>query len=78
MSDEFQSRNFLKNNKTRLLVIHGDKDFVVPFKFGAEIFSMAEQENKVFWTIKDGVHTDVFVRHEGVYQKKFLAFIESL
>jgi len=78
VSDEFQSQKFLKNNKTRLLVIHGDKDFVVPFKFGAEIFSMATQENKEFWTIKGGVHTDVFVRHDKVYQKKFLELIDSL
>ncbi len=78
VSDEFQSRKFLKTNKKRLLVIHGDKDFVVPFKFGAEIFSMATQENKEFWTIKDGVHTDVFARHEDKYKKRFLELLNSL
>lgn len=44
---------------TRILVVHGDQDPVVSFRFGKEIFELAK-EPKSFWAIPNGGHIDTF------------------
>ncbi|MCO4793265.1 MAG: alpha/beta hydrolase [Bacteriovoracaceae bacterium] len=78
VSDEFSSTKFLQENKTPLLVIHGKKDFVIPFKFGEKIFAKAKVSKKDFWIIEKGSHIDVFSRHENHYRKLFLEYLDKL
>lgn len=60
-----------------LLVIHGDKDQVVDYELGQEVFAQAK-EPKEFWTIPEGMHTDIFTRQDISYRKKFVEKIESV
>lgn len=41
------------------LVIHGDKDEIIPFSMGEEIYKTAPAKNKQFMRIKGGGHNDL-------------------
>lgn len=77
VSNEKGSMDSLDKIKTPLLVIHGEKDPVVPFKFGKEIYDKY-QGKKWLWPIKSNGHTDVFWRKEVDYREKFIALLDSI
>ncbi len=78
VSDEFASDKIISKIKNPLLVISGEKDFVVPFKFSQELYKNSKSERKWFWEIKDGRHSDVFAFNEFKYRKQFLLFLETI
>ena len=79
ISDEMESFSHIQNLSVPLLVIHGDSDKVVPYKFGKEIYvNSPNQIEKWMWSINGGKHTDVFFREEGKYRKKFVKFLENI
>jgi pimeloyl-ACP methyl ester carboxylesterase len=81
LSDEYSPRHFVSKLDRPTLYIHGEKDKVVPVKFGREIFSKLSSvpvKKKWDWFIPDGEHIDVFSRHDFIYRKKFIELLESL
>ena len=78
VSDEFSSRQFLKTNTTKTLVIHGTDDLIIPFKFGEEIFTQLKTKQKYFWKIEGGHHIDVFTEKHKKYREKLDKLIKSL
>jgi len=60
-----------------ILVMHGDRDRTVDYNLGLDLFKRA-REPKEFWRIKDGVHTDAFWRHGGIYRVKFLKKLDEI
>ena len=60
-----------------LLVIHGEKDNVVPFRFGQEIFRRA-QEPKTFWDIPRARHLNVYAVEQTRYQSELLKYFDAL
>lgn len=60
-----------------LLIIHGDKDSIVPYKLGDGIFQRA-RDPKWFWKVENGTHTDSMDREQGMYRKKLLDFLAGL
>ncbi len=60
---------------TRILVIHGSDDAVVPIRFGKRIFELAG-EPKTFWEVPHGHHIDAMTVHGDEYREKLIAFIE--
>ena len=60
-----------------LLVMHGDKDKVVDYSLGLDLFARAH-EPKEFWKIDDGGHIDAFWGHKGIYRTKFLEKLDVL
>jgi fermentation-respiration switch protein FrsA (DUF1100 family) len=77
MTDEYAPKDIGRRAPTPLLVIHGEKDRVIPLKFGEEIFRNSP-EPKIIWKIPNGTHGDVFWAHQLVYRKKFLDYLEGL
>ncbi len=59
-----------------LLVMHAESDETVPFSCGERVFSQALPP-KDFWKIPGGGHTDAFLRHGDVYQKRLLSWWEA-
>jgi len=78
VSDEYAATDFVSKIKIPTLVIHGDKDPVVPYKFGEEIFEKLTSKKKWWWSIKDGSHTDVFYPHHEKYRMRFLELLQDL
>jgi fermentation-respiration switch protein FrsA (DUF1100 family) len=78
ISDEFSPKDFIsKINSTPLLIVHGQKDSVVPFTQGKQLFDLAN-EPKTLFEVKDGDHGNALSRDEGAYRKKMLAWLDSL
>lgn len=68
VSDEYAPRKFLKENDKPTLVIHGKKDFIIPYSFGEEIFQKLSTSKKWFWSVEDGKHIDVFTNKNEAYR----------
>lgn len=60
-----------------LLVMHGDRDPIVGFENGRDVFEAAS-EPKSFIEVKGGQHIDAFTFQDRMkYQNQFLAFIQK-
>ncbi|MBF0206000.1 MAG: alpha/beta hydrolase [Oligoflexia bacterium] len=65
ISDKMASKPYLKQFNRPTLVIHGNADPVVPYKFGEEIYSLlgsnsGQNEHKWWWPVEGGAHSDFF------------------
>lgn len=79
ISDEYAAIDKIDQINIPTLVIHGKKDKVVPYSFGAEIFNALKIEKKWMWTIAEGQHVDCFRYKKGnIYRDKFAQFVAEL
>ena len=76
VSDEYASIEALKNNATRLLVIHDRRDPAVPHSEGLKIFEEATGP-KTFWETDYGTHIDFFSPHHAGNREKFIQFLNK-
>ncbi len=58
-----------------LLVIHGDKDQIVDFSLGQDLFNHVS-EPKEFWRIPNGRHTDFMWQANGLYSDRFFSILD--
>jgi len=59
-----------------LLVIHGDKDRVIPPRFGKRIFELAGAP-KEFWLVEGGQHLDSMFRNQGEYRVRLVEWLRK-
>ena len=59
MEDRFESLARIKTINEPLLVMHGDRDYVIPQRFGRQLFDAANQPKEGFWPKGFG-HDDIF------------------
>lgn len=76
MSDRYAPENIEKRAPIPLLVIHGQKDTMVPPQFGEDIFEKSA-EPKEIWRIEEGEHGDTFWKHQKQYRQKFLDYLSQ-
>ena len=62
--------------KSPLLVLHGDRDEIVPFRQGKKVFDPAPQP-KAFYTIIGASHNDTVLVGGDLYFKALRKHIES-
>lgn len=55
------------------LIVHGDRDEIVPFSMGQKLFEAAAAP-KFFYPVKDAGHNDVFIVGGGKYFEVFAEF----
>ncbi|MDP4624646.1 MAG: alpha/beta fold hydrolase [Akkermansiaceae bacterium] len=78
ITDELSPRESMKQiTQTPLLVIHGDKDQVVPLAQGKELFELAN-EPKTMFEVKGGTHGDSLARDGGAYRKRMLLWLDEV
>lgn len=78
ISDELSPRDFIKKiTKTPLLVVHGDRDQVVPISQGKQLFDLAN-EPKTFFEVRDGNHGNSLSRDSGAYRKRVLEWLDGV
>ncbi len=78
ITDEFSPKDFIgKISGTSVLVIHGDRDPVVPISQGKELFKLAK-EPKTLFEVKDGGHGDTLSRDNGAYRKRMLVWLDDV
>jgi len=68
MRDKFENTKYIKDVHIPLLVVHGEKDEIIPAKFGKKLFDNANSPKK-FILFKNGNHNDL--TKLGVYQIYF-------
>ncbi|MBT5019409.1 alpha/beta hydrolase [bacterium] len=73
-SDKLQSEIAIKKNQAPLLISHGNRDRVIPYKMGEKLFNAAN-DPKEFITIPNSDHNDPQSRE---YYKKFDLFLSGL
>lgn len=71
MRDQFRSRDRIKDVHMPLLIIHGDRDSVVPFHHGQRLFAMAN-EPKTFIRMPGSEHNTLTRDGAYVHYWKFL------
>ena len=64
---------YKEKNKLPLLIIHGDKDALVPTEMGKRIFERANSD-KELWIVPGAGHTEAYTIAEEEYQEKLKAF----
>lgn len=69
--------SFAKISPIPLLVIHGDRDRVVPARFGESIYSRALAP-KTIWRIRGGVHIGAMNEPSHFYREALINYLGSL
>jgi len=72
MHDQFHSDQRIGAVKASILILHGDRDIVVPIKFGERLFALAP-EPKRFVRYPGGGHDDLDAFGAGAEARRFIA-----
>jgi fermentation-respiration switch protein FrsA (DUF1100 family) len=59
MEDRFESLGRIRTITEPLLVMHGDRDYTIPQRFGRRLFEAANEPKQAFWAHGLG-HSDLF------------------
>ena len=63
--------------KAPVLIIHGDRDEVIAYELGREVFDAAN-EPKQFWTVEGAHHNDIIVAAGAEYERRLAKFHSRL
>lgn len=73
----FHSKAKIPGLRVPLLLMHGDRDEVIDYSLGRELFSAAP-EPKQFWTVTGATHNDILMVAGDAYRAKLSEFYRSL
>jgi fermentation-respiration switch protein FrsA (DUF1100 family) len=73
----FDTRRKISRIHAPLLVMHGDRDEIIPFDMGRRVFQEAA-EPKAFWAVPGGGHNDIPEAGGPAYQAKLREFYRGL
>ena len=73
VGDAFNNDSKIKNVKVPLLIIHGDRDKIIPIQFGQKVFHAANTP-KFFHKIQGGGHNDLSGKYETVFFSAIFEF----
>jgi fermentation-respiration switch protein FrsA (DUF1100 family) len=73
----FDTKSRLNSVKAPMLVIHGDRDEVIAYEFGKEIFEAARGPKR-FWTIPGATHNDLHIAGKSQFRARLAEFYASL
>lgn len=76
--DSFPNYKRIKTIKTPLLVIHSERDEVIPFSHGQEIYQASPASNKFFVPMKKTGHNDMFYYSSDQILDSIDEFIKQL
>jgi fermentation-respiration switch protein FrsA (DUF1100 family) len=73
----FDSKGKIGRIRAPLLFMHGDRDEVIPYKLGRDLYAAAP-EPKSFWTVEKAEHNDLLEVAGDRYREHLAAFYASL
>jgi fermentation-respiration switch protein FrsA (DUF1100 family) len=77
-SYRFPTSEFLRRYTGPLLVIHGDRDTIIPFAAGRRVFDAAPSARKEFVTLPGADHNDLHIVNPPAYWRAIDAFLLPL
>lgn len=78
VSNAYASEKVFKEIDRPTLVIIGQKDVIIPQKFGKKIYRKVAAPQKWLMKVPEGTHIDAFHVAGGKYRRPFLEILESL
>jgi len=78
ISDAYAADKVFQKITRPTLVIVGQKDQVVPQKFGKIIYKGIKTKEKWLWKLTNGNHIDAYHHDKGIYRQKFLDFLDGI
>ncbi len=78
ISDKYAADEVMDKVRNPVLVIVGQKDEVIPQKFGKIIYKGLKTEKKWLWKLPDGRHIDAYHHAGGMYRGPFLKLLDQL
>ena len=73
----FDSKSKIQKVRVPLLLIHGDRDEVIDYELGRELFEAAP-EPKRFWSVEGARHNDLLHTSGDEYRRRLAEFYSSL
>jgi fermentation-respiration switch protein FrsA (DUF1100 family) len=73
----YDTRSRMARINAPLLMIHGDRDEVIAYEFGEELYRAAAGP-KSFWTIRGATHNDLHIVADREFSARLRAFYASL
>jgi len=77
VSKKFDNASMLPQVKTPLLILHGDRDGIVPHAQGRRLFEAARAPGKRFFTIEGAGHNDTYLAGGALYWKAWRDFLQN-
>lgn len=77
-SYRFPTSRFLEKYDGALLVIHGDRDSIVPFRAGRQVYDHAPTSRKTFVQIDGADHNDLHVVNPAGYWRAIDVFVADV
>ncbi|MFQ5779470.1 MAG: alpha/beta hydrolase, partial [Nitrospiria bacterium] len=77
LSTKYDSLSKISRVRTPLLLMHGDRDEIIPYSHGQRLFESA-REPKQFYTIPGAGHNDTYLVGGRPYFKAMQQYIEGL
>jgi fermentation-respiration switch protein FrsA (DUF1100 family) len=73
----FDTRSRIAAVRCPVMVIHGDRDSIIPYRFGKQVYDAAP-EPKSMWTINGGDHNDMHQAGAAQFVARLRAFYATL
>ncbi|MCY3823616.1 MAG: alpha/beta hydrolase [Nitrospinae bacterium] len=77
ISSKFDSAAMIPKVEMPLLILHGDKDGIVPYAQGTALYEAAGSPHKRFFTIKGAGHNDTYYTGGAPYWAAWRDFLEN-
>lgn len=72
----FNTREKVRRVHVPVLVMHGDRDDMVPYEMGRAVYEAANQP-KQFWTVEGAKHVDIVEAAGPEYRTRLMQFYQS-
>ena len=76
MQDQFESDQYIASIDAPLLIVHGRRDRIIPFRFGEALFALAN-EPKTFISLDNGGHIPLYADRSAQLVVDFLLRLPS-
>jgi fermentation-respiration switch protein FrsA (DUF1100 family) len=73
---ESPETSFAQITPTPLLILHGQKDSIIPPDIGEKVFSLA-QDPKDIWRLEESGHLDAMYINRGANREKLIQYVEA-
>lgn len=73
----YNTRSKIQRVHAPLLIMHGDRDEIIPFEMGRALFAAAAAP-KSFWTVSGAGHNDIVETAGPAYRQRLRAFYNSI
>jgi uncharacterized protein len=78
VSDEYAADEVMGKVRNPVLVVVGQKDFVIPEKFGKKIFKSLRTDKKWLWKLPLGSHIDAYHHEKGKHRRRLIRLLDQL